>query len=163
MPRPRIKQPFSQLDRLLLIINTSVIASNTVFCFVSFPDLPQIIPTHFDVNGVADKFGDKSSIWFLPAISLLLSVGLWSLSFYPHILNYLAEITQDNAPQQYALASKLLRVLSILVSFIFSFAIYETIVIAENSADSFVWLPMIIIVFGFITLLGVYLVQSTKN
>jgi len=163
MQRPKINQRFTFLDYLLLLINCGIVVSSFAYCFVSYSELPQIIPTHFSASGVADKFGDKASIWILPSISALLWVALWVLSLYPHWFNYLTEITEKNAKRQYLLASRLLRVLSVLVGFIFLFAVYETIVIAQQKVHSFGIAPLLVIGLSFLLLFVIYAVKSSKN
>lgn len=163
MQRPKIKQRFTILDYLLLLINCGIVVSSFAYCFVSYSELPHIIPTHFSASGVADKFGDRASIWFLPAISALLWVILWVLSLYPHWFNYLTEITDTNSNQQYLLASRLLRILSILIGFIFLFAVYETIIIAQQKVHSFGITPLLVIGLSFLLLFVIYAVKSSKN
>jgi uncharacterized membrane protein len=52
------------------------------YAFYLFPSLPDTIPTHFNLEGKADAWGDKSSIFLLPGI-----LGLVSLISYLMLSN----------------------------------------------------------------------------
>src|SRR5947208_2792288 len=49
--------------------------------------LPAVIPTHFGFSGQADDWSSKKWLLLLPALSLVLYIGLTWLSRYPHKLN----------------------------------------------------------------------------
>lgn len=48
-----------------------------VYVAVIYPTLPATIPTHFNIRGEADKFGEKDSLWLITAI-----MGFAALSTY---------------------------------------------------------------------------------
>ncbi len=84
-----------------------------------YNDLPDRVPTHFNVRGQVDGWGTKQSVWLLPAVSVLM-FGLFQLSLrFPKLINYPVRITPENAQRQYDLARTFLRVLrtSVLVLF----------------------------------------------
>lgn len=43
-----------------------------VMTMIAWPSLPEIIPTHFNVQGIADNTGPKASIWIFPAALFLI-------------------------------------------------------------------------------------------
>jgi uncharacterized membrane protein len=51
-----------------------------------FPNLPATIPTHFNYKGEADGFGDRDSIFLVPAI--LSGVGLFTFFLLSNIKNF---------------------------------------------------------------------------
>lgn len=53
------------------IISIILIAAVTVWGLLCYDKLPTQVPTHFDLNGNADKFSPREFVmWFIPAISL---------------------------------------------------------------------------------------------
>ncbi len=161
--RPKPVQTYSYID-LALGTGTLIVVGFTLFLtFDSYPELPKIIPTHFSATGVPDKFGHKTSIWFLPIVSLVLCAGLWILGKYPQYFNYLTEINEENAQRQYQLASKMVRVLGFLVSLVFLFATYETIQVSQNEINTNGSWHFFFTVFSFLIVLIIYIYKSNKK
>jgi len=73
--------------------------------------LPNLIPTHFGVSGLADDWSSKRWLLALPAISFVLYAILTWLGRYPHKFNYLWQITERNAQRQYYLATSVVDIL----------------------------------------------------
>ena len=89
--------------------------------------IPERIPIHFNGAGKADGFGNKRHIFVLPIISTLLFLGLTTLNKYPHIFNYPSQITKVNALHQYTKATRMMRVLKLVIVLIFGLIIFKTI------------------------------------
>ena len=118
------------------MIHTSALVSN----------LPVSIPIHYNLEGQADGFGEKFNIFTLPVISTLMFIGLSLLNNYPHIFNYQIEITEENATDQYAIATRMLRYLKLIIVVVFGLISYKTIESSENQSDGIgIWfLPLIL-------------------
>jgi uncharacterized membrane protein len=86
-----------------------------IFCIAEYAKLPEIIPTHFNVQGEADDHGSKASIFILPAIISLVYILLTILNKYPHLFNYPQTITADNAKEAYTKATQLLRIIKLII------------------------------------------------
>ena len=65
--------------------------------------LPDRIPVHFGYRGLADAWGDKVTIWIVPAVAAIIFAVLTAVSRYPHTFNYPVPITSENARRQYLL------------------------------------------------------------
>jgi uncharacterized membrane protein len=61
-----------------LILFTSVCIP-VLYVISIYSSLPATIPTHFNIKGEADGWGDKSSIWFITLLFPLISVGQYLL------------------------------------------------------------------------------------
>lgn len=64
---------------------------------VMYPSLPETVPTHVNFAGEVDAFGARSSIIRLSAVMLGSAALIAWLSTKPRMLNYVAEITEQNA------------------------------------------------------------------
>lgn len=68
-----IKKSFAWILVLLLI------AIPFGYALYLYPDLPQIIPTHFNVKGEADAYGGRNSIYLGPGIMGVVSILMFAL------------------------------------------------------------------------------------
>ena len=125
--RPKIKLEHTRSDKILEIIGGVLIFAIWVLVLVSYPSLPESIPTHYNGTGEADAFGSKSSIFGLPIVATVLFIGLSILNRHPHTFNYPSEITEKNARYQYQNSTRMLRYLKLVIVIIFGMATYLTI------------------------------------
>ena len=65
--------PFSNYFALLIA------SIPLVYLAYIYPDLSQTIPLHFDINGKADGFGDKSKLWIFNGFLSVMSIGVYFL------------------------------------------------------------------------------------
>lgn len=75
---------------------------------VTYGSLPDEIPIHFNLGGTADGWGPKSSVFSLVGIFGAIVLGSAWLSTNPHLLNYPADVTEDNAQRMYREGERLL-------------------------------------------------------
>ncbi len=64
-----------------------------------YPSLPAMIPTHFDINGNPNAFGDKSTIWF--TTTLLTVVSLLTYLLVRNLPKIDPKKTAGQAPEVY--------------------------------------------------------------
>jgi uncharacterized membrane protein len=115
MERPRLTLQPSKLDISLDVISLMALLFIWIYTIVQYANLPAIIPTHFDINGKIDDYGSKAVIFILPSIITVVLIGLSLLNKYPHIFNYTTKITKDIAQQQYTIATRLLRIIKMVI------------------------------------------------
>lgn len=145
--RPKIKLALTNSDKILEIIGWIFIFTIWMLTLTIYDSLPEIIPTHYNIAGVADRFGEKWMVLTLPLWATLLFVGLTILNKFPHVFNYPTEITADNAERQYTNATKMIRYLKVTIVVVFTLIVYRKIRYISGQIDAFsVWfLPLIII------------------
>ncbi len=117
-----------------------------IFSMVKYSHLPSIIPTHYGLNGQADGFGHKSTIYLLPGITTAIAILFSVLCKYPHKFNYLTRIDASNARQQYASALRLMRFLQFFITCIFGYLTYKEIsgAINKHSQLDFWLIPLLL-------------------
>jgi len=130
MKRPKIKVPLQQLDIVLELVTISLLLLTCIYAIVQYSNLPETIPTHFNAAGEADDFGHKSSIFFIPAIGIALYLLLFILNKYPHMHNYMVNITEENALKNYRFSTRILRFVNV---FCVTLMAYITFVIIKSS------------------------------
>jgi uncharacterized membrane protein len=122
--------------------------------------LPDRIPIHFALGGLADAWGDKVAIWMLPALATIIFAVLTAVSRYPHTFNYRVRITQENARQQYLLARGLLVWLKAEICWLFAFVVRQQILVDLGNAQRFSVELVLGITFLIFATVGVYLVRA---
>lgn len=147
MSRPVLKIPLAAQDQWLNRIGVAIVLVLIVVPILIYGDLPEEIPTHFGANGKPDDFNQKSHIFVLPCVALLLFVGLYWLAYQPHLYNYTVKITEENAERQYKNASRMMRFLNLSVLLLFAYIEASTISTAMGySAGLSAWfLPAILV------------------
>ena len=131
--RPRIFLVLQLFDKWVEALALNGCIWLWLFCIRAYTILPDIIPTHFNFKGVADGYGSRSSLFVLPVIASCIYVLITGLNKYPHMFNYMVTITEKNAETQYRLATRLLRVMKLMVIIVFAIVI---IMIATSAKDA---------------------------
>ena len=126
MERPKLTIELSNYDKFLEIISLILLVSIWIFVIYNYSALPEIINTHFDLNGKPDGSGDKKFIFGLPTVATLLYTLLTVLNRFPHTFNYTVEITEENALDQYTRGTKILRSVKFVLLGVFGYASWQT-------------------------------------
>lgn len=163
MERPKLKIPLTATDKLTEGAGFILLCLIWGLTAVNYSSLPDMIPVHFDALGKPDGFGGKATMWTLPALSTLLFAGLTFLNKFPHIFNYPTQITPENAFKQYQMATRMIRVLKLVLVIIFGLIALQTIRQASGETDGIgIWLLPLILGLIFIPLFY-YLVKAMKS
>jgi uncharacterized membrane protein len=133
--RPILQIPLQPIDYVMEVLSIAGLLALVGLSVYFYNDLPDRIPTHFGPDGQPDRIGDKSSLWFLPALGLLLFGLMTFINRMPHHFNYMVNITPENAENQYTMATRLIRVLKLVVMSIFAFIVWQTIRIAGGASN----------------------------
>ena len=163
--RPKINVSLSLLDKILestgklLII---IIWGLTLFVIFK---LPAVIPTHFNALGQPDDYGNKLTILILPFIATLLYFVLTKLNLHPHTFNYINSITEENAEKQYAIATRMLRILKTAILIIFSHIILFTYFTTKGITNGLgIWfLPLTLSIVFIPIIFYIFKLYKTKN
>ncbi len=150
-------------DKFLLLLPWLILLICLYWVQSHYHQLPDRIPTHFDLVGQPDSWGDRSSVWFLFIPMVLLIVLLQGIQKWPHAFNYPITIESHNAEYQYRLARRLLSYLAVVVALLFGFLIFRSISIAlENHTTLSPWFGILLGVF-FLVAMTVYFVQVSQE
>lgn len=163
--RPKIKLPLSPFDKILEITGKCVIMLLWILSIVAFFKMPDTVPTHFNASGQADNFGNKGTIFILPVIATIIFMGLTALNRYPHVFNYMTTITEENALHQYTIATRMLRVLKLMIVILFTAIVLLTYLNAIHAIEGLSkgFLPFIICLFCMLPAIGTILTYRKTN
>lgn len=131
--RPKLKIPFETIDIVIELASIAGLVIMWGLLITTYTDLPTEVPSHFNGSGKPDNYSGKSMLWFLAIVATLLYLGLFILNRYPHLHNYMVNITEQNAFKQYQLSTRFLRIINFLCVVMFTYIVYKTIAVAEGN------------------------------
>jgi len=136
---------------IVILIHLAAIA----FIGSVWQELSDEIPTHFNINGEADGFGKKNSIWILPLVSVFTSLLLFLSTRYPKYFNIPIKYKPEHQNQVFQAIKDLMRNMAIAVSMMFA---YLTIGMAKVDLGDWVGLSrsFLYIFIGLILLLPIF-------
>lgn len=161
--RPRLKIPLETLDYILEFITLTVLIILWCYAIMEYMSMPDIIPTHFNLAGEVDGTGSKTTIWFLLGITTILSIGIYILTKYPHIHNYMVNITKENAAHNYKLSCRMLRFVNLFTLILMSYIAFSVIrsALGEKVATGSTFMSVMIV---FTVIMPIVLIiYVTKN
>lgn len=122
--RPRIKVPFETVDIIIEFISITLLILMWVYCIVNYMELPDTIATHFNGAGEPDGYGSRQTVWIIPIIATVMYIGLFILNKYPHMHNYMVNITEENALKNYKFSTRIVRVVNFLCVLLMTYITY---------------------------------------
>jgi uncharacterized membrane protein len=67
------------MDRILSKLIWLIIIGPAFYLLAIYNQIPETIPTHYDVNGVPDRYGNKSELWFMTALIVFVNIAVYLL------------------------------------------------------------------------------------
>ena len=147
--RPRIKVSFETVDIIIEFISVTLLILMWSYCITNFNELPDTIATHFNAAGEPDGFGSKHTVWIIPIIATVMYIGLFILNKYPHIHNYMVNITEENALKNYKFSTRVTRIVNFLCVVLMAYITYIIVESAFGRPFNFAtWFVPVVIVFS---------------
>lgn len=153
----------SATDRFIESAAWFFLATLWAFSLYYYFSMPETIPTHFNFKGEADDYGNKLTIFLLPAISTVITAGMTWLSKYPGKFNYPVKITEENEQKQQKSALRLIRTLKMNINLVFILVVYQVNLSVTQGNHRFAALMPILILASTIIPLVIYLVQAFRK
>lgn len=116
--RPERSYKTDELTRVVRWVSWVPVAFAAGLLVVSYPSLPDLVPTHFGLDGRPDAWGPKSdTVWLLAALTIPI-VAIHVLSRYPRSFNYPTRVTDANAQRLYREGERMLVWLQFMVGWL---------------------------------------------
>ena len=147
-----------KVSGLLLALNVILLSFIWIFTATTYAGLPEIVPSHFAVNGTVDGESEKRAIWILPAIGtfiFLLLVGIPKNPDSP-LLNVPASY-RNKESLKILMYSILLPALLLLAD-----TIVESVLIAQGKLQEMSFAAFILLGLLF-TVLGMHIFRMIKE
>ena len=157
---PKREKLFSPLDKNIELTAYIILFVLWVLTTITYFNLPDNIPIHYNASGVPDNFGKKSTIIMLPIIGTILFLLLTYLNKHPRILNKSTAFTGENTQHEYIYRTRTIRLLKLAIVIIFSLIVLFTYLTAVGKTKGLgIWfLPFIICILMIPT---IYLILKT--
>lgn len=130
--RPKIEVPLEGMDIVVDILSATILILMIVYTIISYAQLPEIIPSHFDAQGNVDGHSDKAFLWLLPGIGVITLIGLFFLNKYPHMHNHMVNITKENALKNYRFSTRIIRFTNLFTMLTFAIVAFAMIESAKG-------------------------------
>jgi uncharacterized membrane protein len=156
---PKIEVRPNSLDKNLFKVGYIIIGIHFLITALSYSNLLDIIPIHFNLKGEADGFSNKLNIWFLPLLNVGMFYGIKLLvtKMKPYQMNYPVKVTETNAPVLYGMAIRMLVLLNLSIALLLFLISLHTILLTQN-LQPFDFGYFLIFSIGFITLIPFYFI-----
>jgi uncharacterized membrane protein len=129
-----LKIPRSRLEIIIEVVAVLGLVAHALLLLHYWAVLPEVIPTHFNFAGEADGWGNRNSLFFLLAVNIGLYLMITIFNFFPHIFNYVVEITAKNAREQYYNARLMMNFMKAEIAWLFAYIEWGTVQSALGNA-----------------------------
>jgi len=99
MANPKVNTPLSKSGIAVDAVSTLILCYSWLYLLLNYSKLPETIPTHFDLNGVADAFGEKVQLFYLLGVGTVIFIRVY-------ILNLVTSVTEENAVYYFIQSAK---------------------------------------------------------
>lgn len=146
---PVLKIPLSRLEIFFEVIAAAGILYHLLTMLHFWPSLPETIPTHFGISGEPDGWGSKNTLILLFALNIFLYLMMTILNRFPHTFNYVVEITEKNAWEQYYNARLMMSSMKAEIVLLFAYIQWDIFQVVQGNAaglgQSFFWVFIAVI------------------
>lgn len=133
--RPKIKVEPTSIDKILEMAALTLLMLlwiGTIWGYLRI-DATQTIPIHYNGEGLADRYGSKNLLLLVPIFTTVLYVLLSVFNKRPESFNFVTRVTEQNAAEQYANATRMMRMLKLAIVIGFCYIAALTITSVLNS------------------------------
>ena len=127
------------------------------YTFISYRELPDIIPIHFGIDGTPDGFSTKKMSWLLPFISTFIFGLLFYLSKNQSssLLNLPSNIKENKT-----LSSNILHFVNLIVMVLFSVITYKSINVALEKSSRLSSATLYLVALLFLGIIGIMIYSN---
>ena len=144
--RPVLALNPSRMDQMLDIASALIAVFAVAMLALTWQNVPEQIPTHFDFTGRPDGWGPKWMMALGPILAVGFYIGLGITYKYPHRYNYPWPITPHNAESQYRIARAMIAWEKFWVVLIFGYIAWAQVQVATEHADMLNGTAMLVLV-----------------
>lgn len=163
MKQPKLNIQPSTTQRIFDFLSVILVGFYTGYAALSYSNLPDKIPIHFNAKGLPDSYGSKTTMLLLVALGLLVFFLILFINRKPHTFNYPVKIDATNARNHYSAAMNMMSLVNLFCAGIFAYIIYMGIQTAMGKATGLGSSFLFVIFGGLALIIGYYLFQTLSN
>lgn len=141
--------PLSLLDKIMIGISALLVVLALARLAMVYGDLPEVIPSHYGLNGEVDGTGGKSTLLILGGVDVLCWAAVVASNFFPQAINVPVFLLRRSGEEIVQGTRVLLNVIAILCAGLFWYLIETTVQVAVGAAVGI----SNVVMFGFIGVL----------
>ena len=149
------KTTFSKITNLISLLSFVGIV---LYVIITWKNIPDMIPGHYNIAGEIDKYSSKNSIWILIVVQILLFTMMSVLERFPNIWNTGVQITEENVERVYTNLRNMQTYLKMMIMIYFSYMTFQSI--GGGNLHSMSIFIFLVLVFGG---MAIFLVKIFKN
>ena len=149
------KTTFSKITNLISLLS---VVGIVLYVIITWKNIPDMIPGHYNIAGEIDKYSSKNSIWILIVVQILLFTMMSVLERFPNIWNTGVQITEENRERVYINLRNMQTYLKMMIMIYFSYMTFQSI--GGGNLHSMSIFIFLVLVFGG---MAIFLVKIFKN
>lgn len=149
------KTTFSKIANLISLLS---VVGIVLYVIITWKNIPDMIPGHYNIAGEIDKYSSKNSIWILIVVQILLFTMMSVLERFPNIWNTGVQITEENVERVYTNLRNMKTYLKMMIMIYFSYMTFQSI--GGGNLHSMSIFIFLVLVFGG---MAIFLVKIFKN
>lgn len=149
------KTTFSKIANLISLLS---VVGIVLYVIITWKNIPDMIPGHYNIAGEIDKYSSKNSIWILIVVQILLFTMMSVLERFPNIWNTGVKITEENRERVYTNLRNMQTYLKMMIMIYFSYMTFQSI--GGGNLHSMSVFVFLVLVFGG---MAIFLVKIFKN
>lgn len=149
------KTTFSKIANLISLLS---VVGIVLYVIITWKNIPDMIPGHYNIAGEIDKYSSKNSIWILIVVQILLFTMMSVLERFPNIWNTGVQITEENVERVYTNLRNMQTYLKMMIMIYFSYMTLQSI--AGERLNSISVFTFLILIFGG---MAIFLIKIFKN
>jgi hypothetical protein len=126
------KSSLNTIDYVLELLSLLSVLCTIVLFVIFWIEAPKSIPIHYNIYGIADRFGNKTTLIILPVMSVVTYAGLTFLNKFPYIFNFPVKVTEQNRLILYKNTTKMVRWNKLIICLLFAVIVWQQIGIIRN-------------------------------
>lgn len=127
------KLPYTKFQIGCRIAGCLLGAGMFLYLLLQYQTMPSTIPVHWGISGVPDRWGSKSSVFWMFLLGVILYIGMEVLCGFPSIWNMTGNLTEGNWRHIYTTMRSMLELTNVILLAMFCYLSLPTI---------FPWLPV---------------------
>lgn len=129
-----VRLPFSLLDKVLFGVSLLLVLLTLVRLAMVYGSLPEIIPSHYGMNGMVDATDDKSSLLVLAGVDVLCWALVVVFNFFPQTINVPVFLMKRSGEEIVRGTRVLMHGIAIICAGLFWYLIETTVQVAVGAA-----------------------------
>lgn len=126
--------PLSLLDKIMIGVSALLVVLALARLAMVYGDLPEIIPSHYGLNGEVDGTSGKSTLLILGGVDVLCWAAVVAGNFFPQAINVPVFLLRRSGEDIIQGTRVLLNVIAILCAGLFWYLIETTVQVAVGAA-----------------------------